>query len=90
MNNPITNPVRQEFVERMCQELEHAYQKHGRAQWSRHEFYGILKEEVDELWDAIKQDETQLSVMQEAMQIAAVVLRYYETGDRDREPNLTK
>ena len=31
--------------------LGHAYRTHGRLPWGRHEFYGILKEEIDELWD---------------------------------------
>ena len=35
-------------------ELDRAYSKHGRGLWGRHEFYGVLKEEVDEAWDAIK------------------------------------
>lgn len=71
-------------------ELESAYAKHGRGQWSRHEFYGVLKEEVDELWDAIKADEPQERVRAEAIQVAAMVFRYLETGDRYREPNNTK
>lgn len=67
-------------------ELDHAYKKHGRQQWGRHEFYAILKEEVDELWDAIKTDEPQENVVRELTQIAAMCLRYAETGDRYREP----
>ncbi len=68
-------------------ELERAYAKHGRAQWGRHEFYAILKEEVDELWDDIKSDEPQAKLEKEAIQIAAMVFRYLETGDRYREPS---
>lgn len=67
-------------------ELDRAYAKHGRAQWSRHEFYAILKEEVDELWDTIKFDNSQASLEEEAIQVAAMVFRYLETGDRNREP----
>jgi N-acetylglucosamine kinase-like BadF-type ATPase len=63
-------------------ELERAYAKHGKAQWGRHEFYAILKEEVDELWDAIKDDAPHKKVEVEAIQIAAMVFRYLETGDR--------
>ena len=70
----------------MC-ELERAYSKHGRDQWGRHEFYAILKEEVDELWDDIKSDAPQTNLEKEAIQIAAMVFRYLETGDRYREPS---
>lgn len=69
----------------MC-ELERAYAKHGREQWGRHEFYAILKEEVDELWEDIKSDAPQENVRKEAIQIAAMVFRYLDTGDRYREP----
>jgi NTP pyrophosphatase (non-canonical NTP hydrolase) len=63
-------------------ELDRAYAKHGREPWGRREFYAILKEEVDELWDAIKNDEPADRVHEEAVQVAAVVRRYLETGDR--------
>lgn len=63
-------------------ELTRAYAKHGGQQWGRHEFYGILKEEVDELWDAIKADEPFSRVRDEAIQVAAMPVRYLETGDR--------
>lgn len=67
-------------------ELERAYAAHGREQWGRHEFYAILKEEVDELWDSIKGDDPQKDVEAEAIQVAAMVFRYLETGDRYRKP----
>lgn len=38
---------RRAIVEAISKELDRAYSKHGRAQWGRHEFYAILKEEVD-------------------------------------------
>lgn len=77
---------REELMQRIATELDRAYAKHGRAQWSRHEFYGIIKEEVDELWDNIKSDAPQADVEDEMMQVAAMVFRYYETKDRLREP----
>jgi hypothetical protein len=64
------------------QELNQAYAKHGREPWGRHEFYGILKEEVDELWDDIKSDAPIDNVLREALQVAAMCARYLETGDR--------
>lgn len=66
-------------------ELDKAYAKHGAEPWGRHEFYAILKEEVDELWDAIKADHPQEDVIKEAIQVAAMVFRYLETGDRYRK-----
>lgn len=74
------------FFAKVRGEVERAYAKHGRDQWGRHEFYAILKEEVDELWDAIKADEPQEQVLAELVQVAAMCLRYAETGDRYREP----
>jgi len=64
------------------EQLDRAYAKHGSEKWGRHEFYGVLKEEVDELWDAIKGDEPMENVVAEALQVAAVIFRYLETGDR--------
>ena len=79
--------LRRHITEAISAELDRAYAKHGRGQWGRHEFYGILKEEVDELWDAIKADEPQERVREEAIQVAAMVFRYLENADRYREPN---
>lgn len=81
------NHARQQFVAAMLAELDHAYSKHGAKPWGRHELYGVLKEEVDELWDAIKRDEPTENVVKEAMQIACVCLRYIETGDAYRGPH---
>ena len=78
---------RRAIVEAISKELDRAYSKHGRQQWGRHEFYAILKEEVDELWDAIKADHPQGQVVMEAVQVAAMCFRYLETRDRYREPS---
>lgn len=77
---------RNEIYRRIDAELDRAYAKHGRPQWGRHEFYGIAKEEFDEMWDKIKLDEPQECVEAEAIQVAAMVVRYLETRDRYREP----
>jgi hypothetical protein len=74
-------------LDRVQDALAHAYEKHGKDSWGRHEFYAILKEEVDELWDSIKGDEPMENVLAEAAQIACVCLRYLETGDRYRGPH---
>lgn len=74
--------VRARFFEDVTAELDHAYAKHGADLWGRHEFYGVLAEEVDEVWDAIKKDLPLDDVYKEAVQVAAMCLRFFETGDR--------
>jgi NTP pyrophosphatase (non-canonical NTP hydrolase) len=76
---------RERIMTMITDELDRAYAKHGRDQWGRHEFYAILKEEIDELWDAIKADMPMEEVRAEAIQVAAMVIRYLETGDRYRD-----
>lgn len=73
-----------EFQTKVQTELAKAYAKHGRELWSRHEFFAILKEEVDEVWDAIKADDPIEKVLKEVLQVACVCQRYAETGDRYR------
>jgi hypothetical protein len=63
-------------------ELDRAYAKHGAEPWSRHEFFAILKEEVDELWDDIKADREYGKIEAEMVQVAAMCFRYFETGNR--------
>jgi len=72
---------RRQFLAAMMAELDHAYAKHGARPWSRHEFYAVMKEEVDEVWDAIKSDAPMPEVLKEVMQIAAVCLRFAETPE---------
>lgn len=75
--------ARMTFIDRLFEEMNHAYTKHGRDAWVRHEFYATLQEEADKLWQAVKQDEPIENVLKEAVQVAATCLRYFETGDRD-------
>lgn len=42
---------------------------------SSHEGYAVLKEEVDELWDAIKKNDLK-NAREEAVQVAAMALRF--------------
>lgn len=81
---PLRETIRDGITSQISEELDKAYRKHGAEQWGRHEFYAILKEEVDELWDAIKGDEPQERVLEEAIDVAAMCFRYMETGDRYR------
>lgn len=92
MTSPSSGPSREDGVatprmsllRSIAGELEHAYRKHGRDPWGRHEFYAILLEEVEELWEAIKADAPQEEVLAELRQVAAMCFRYVETGDRYR------
>lgn len=77
------NTRRIELMGAIEAELEHAYAKHGSIPWSRHEFFAILKEECDELWDAIRADDEDRYLLQELTQVAAMCFRYLETGNRD-------
>ena len=73
-----------QIADKIASELDAAYAKHGNLQWSRHEFYAVLKEEVDELWDVIKKDRSEDELVSEAVQVAAMVFRFLETGDRNQ------
>lgn len=75
---------RRMFGSLVAAELDRAYAKHGRERWSRHEFYAILLEEVEELWDAIKGDEPMDRVESELVQVAAMCFRYFETCEHAR------
>ena len=82
--NTLANPAHHQFVDAVSREIESAYKKHGREPWGRHEFYAILKEEIDEVWDAIRFDQAQEALLAEIVQVVAMCIRYYETGDRYR------
>lgn len=60
------NEIRTEFLR--------ASNLHGQFN-SQHEGYGVLKEEVDELWDAIKANDHKGARL-EAVQVAAMALRF--------------
>jgi hypothetical protein len=82
------NPTRAEALAAVEAALDYAYAKHGRDPWGRHEFFGVLYEEMQkELGDAIFADEPIEHVLEEAIQVAAVCIRYLETGDRYRGPH---
>lgn len=81
-SNQAAGEPRALFMQLVHEELERAYAKHGRDPWGRHEFYAILLEEVDELWDAIKANRPDADVHAEMVQVAAMCFRFWETGDR--------
>lgn len=64
-----------EAAEAAYKEIGRAKEKHPKDFHSPHEGYGVLKEEVDEMWDAIKRDDTEHAV-KEAVQVAAMALRF--------------
>lgn len=70
------------FYGKICAELDRAYLKHGKDQWGRHEFYAVLLEEVNEVWDSIKVDDPETELEKEIIQVAAMCMRFLETGDR--------
>lgn len=74
---------RLKLFELIRHELDRAYATHGEEPWGRHEFYAILLEEVEELWEAIKGDEPAARVVEELVQVAAMCFRYYETRNEE-------
>ena len=78
-------PTRGDIQRAIERELEHAYAKHGRERWGRHEAYAIILEELEEAWEAIKSDAPSADVQAELVQVAAMCYRYLETGDRYRD-----
>lgn len=72
--------MRADFGREVLSELDRAYAKHGDESWSRYEFYGIIAEEFEEMWDCIKRDAPTEALMDEVIQVAAMCLRFIETG----------
>lgn len=56
-------------------ELYSATAKYGAFQ-TKHEGYAVLLEEVDELWDAIKENASVADMRKEAIQVAAMAIRF--------------
>ena len=66
-----------EATEAVYDEIIRAIAKHPQTTpfHSTHEGFGILKEEVDEMWEDIKKDNINLTV-KEAVQVAAMAIRF--------------
>lgn len=71
--------AREQFLRFVTQELDRAYVKHGAPLWGRHEAYAIIKEELDEMWEAIRADSTTAFMRKELVQVCAMAIRYAET-----------
>ena len=71
-----------EIIQDVAKELDRANTKFGSFH-STHEGYAVLKEEVDELWDDIKNNAPLADQRKEAIQIAAMAVRFIMdvTGD---------
>lgn len=55
---------------------------------SKHEGYAIIKEEFDELWEAIRTDADWDHVEEEAIQVGAMILRFLEEVVQPRKTEL--
>jgi hypothetical protein len=62
-------------AEAALRELECAREKWPAGFHSGHEGYAVIKEELEELWEAVKIDDSS-AARREAVQIAAMALRY--------------
>jgi len=64
------------LAQEVCAEVERARGLHAQMH-SAHEGYAVLKEEVDELWDEIKKKvPDKAATRKEALQVAAMGLRF--------------
>ena len=64
-------------VEAVIDELKWATLKHPTGMRSAHEGFAVLKEEVDELWEVVKQrHRSNQALFAEAKQVAAMALRF--------------
>jgi len=68
------------FFERVASELSKALGKHGKEPWSRHQAYGIIKEEFDEFWEAIRHDASDEELLHELSHVAAMCQRFADTS----------
>lgn len=72
--------ARSRFLKLMSDEVDRAIKKHGDDRWTRHGFYGVILEEFEEMWDAIKCDDPDEHLLEEMVQVAAMCLRFAETS----------
>jgi hypothetical protein len=62
-------------VDLIVAELRRGQEKFPAGFHSGHEGYAVILEELDELWDEVKRDD-QVSQAKEAVQVAAMALRF--------------
>ena len=73
------------WIEEIKIEYEMATSKFGPFN-STHEGYAVIKEEVDELWDAIKGNFHPSILEEEAIQVAAMAIRFLTDCCDFKEP----
>ena len=70
----MTNITVDEITQLVLKELERAQKKFSSFN-NPHEGYAVIKEELDELWDDVKQNNTG-HACKEAIQVAAMAMRF--------------
>ncbi len=71
----MNDPKVTEYMKKILDECNAASAKF-RPFASKHEGWAILQEEVDELWEAVKNDSHYTYLEEEAVQVAAMALRF--------------
>lgn len=66
------------FAKLVVKELARARFKHPTPQQSAHEGYGVMLEEVDEVWTNVKRDSSLEEMVAELVQVAAMAQRFAE------------
>ena len=76
-NEPVATGRVQTLLVEVGNEVRRGMTKFPKPQNSPHEGYAVLLEEVDELWDHVKQNTGRgVEARKEAIQVAAMALRY--------------
>lgn len=83
--NPPEDSKKIDILDEVLEELEKATTKFGPFA-SPHEGYAILLEEMNELWSAVKANDYSANTRNEAIQIAAMAIRFvYDIFDSNRK-----
>jgi hypothetical protein len=84
MGYTVTNGVEEDCAIEFVREMQRARHKFG-PQASAHEGYAVILEELDELWEIVKQKQTDrdyVAMRKEVVQLGAMVLAFLvETVD---------
>lgn len=67
---------RERIFNEVYAELQRAEKKHSPIN-SSHEAYGVMQEEFDEMWNAIKKDDL-IQARAEALSVAAMAIRFIQ------------
>jgi hypothetical protein len=70
--------VETEVFDAIHDEIARAKIKHPGNFNSTHEGFAVLKEEFDELWDDVKADKDGETMKKEAIQVAAMAIRFIQ------------